>query len=315
MRWLEWFGRLLLDAVIICAAVTPLAAQQENPSATVPVRAVVTVLGRNFSDPPKVGRDDIQVFDGKNQLTVSEWIPAQGDRAALDFAIVIDEESDSSLGLQLNDIKDFIRQMVPAARVGVFYASNGTVTIAKDFTADHEQAAKALRLPLGSVGAYSSDFFSLIDLMKRWPATGNRREMLLVADGINRFRGGFPSDPDVDSAVERAQKSGIIIHTIYANGVGRAGRNFFQINFGQSNLAKLADGSGGEAFFQGTETPIAYAPFLKELASVLKNQYLLTALAKPGKKGGLRRIRVRTEVPGAEISAPDYLYVPSVEGK
>jgi hypothetical protein len=133
--------------------------------------------------------------------------------------------------------------------------------------------------------------------------------MLLVADGTDRFRGDYPESPDVDATIERAQKEGIIIHTIYARGGGRMGRNFFRVNLGQSNLAKIADQTGGESFFQGLETPLAYAPFLKELETVLNNQFLLTALDTPGKKPQLRRIRVRTEVPGADISAPESVWV------
>jgi len=305
---------LFIPWAIVIAVVASPAQQQPNPSATVPVRAVVTVMGKNFTEPPKVTRDDIQVYDGKEKLTVSEWTPAQGDRGALDFAIVIDEESSSDIDLQLNDIKDFIKEMPPTARVAVFYASNGTVTIAHDFTTDHEAAAKSVRLPLGNVGAYASDYLSIIDLMKRWPQTGARREMLLVADGIDRFRGDIPESPDLDSAFTRAETSGFIIHTIYARGVGLAGRNFFRVNLGQSNLSKLADETGGESFFQGFTTPVAYAPFLKQLLFVLNNQYLVTALDKPNKKPGLRRIRVRTEVGGVEISAPENWLVPSVGG-
>lgn len=87
------------------------------------------------------------------------------------------------------------------------------------------------------------------------------------------------------------------------------------MNLGQSNLAKITDQTGGEAFFQGLQTPIAYAPFLKELETVLNNQYLLTALDTPGKKPGLRRIRIRTEVPGTDISAPENLWVGGPEAK
>jgi hypothetical protein len=151
--------------------------------------------------------------------------------------------------------------------------------------------------------------------MKRWPSTGARKELLLVADGIDRFRGDIPESPDLEADIDRAQKTGFVIHTIYARGVGNAGRNFFRVNLGQSNLSRLADETGGEAFFQGTSTPVAYAPFLHELTTALNHQFWLTALAKPEKKGSLRRIRVRTEVSGVEISAPENLYVPGPEGK
>lgn len=314
MHQLTRLAKIILGPTALMLAVFSLYAQQQNPSATVPIRAVVTVMGKDYSEPPNVTRDDIQVYDGKERLTVSEWTPAQGDRGALDFAIVIDEEAGTDLGLQLNDIKDFIKETPSAARVAVFYAANGTVRIAQDFTTDHEAAAKSVRLPLGMVGAYASDYLSIIDLMKRWPATGARREMLLVADGIDRFRGDIPESPDLNSAIERAQKSGFIIHTIYARGVGLYGRNFFRVSLGQSNLSKLADETGGESFFQGTQTPIAYAPFLKQLNFVLNHQYLVTALDKPAKKASLRRIRVRTEISGVEISAPENWYIPAGAG-
>ena len=304
-----------LVAILVIAPSISVKAQQENPSATVPVRAVVTLLGKNYTDPPAVTRDDIQVYDGKQKLTVSEWTPAQGERAALDFAIVIDDELDSTISLQFNDIRDFIREMPPSTRVGIFYAANGTVTVAQNFTADHEAAAKSLRLPFGSVAAYASDYLSIIDLMKRWSNSPGRKEMLVVADGNDRFRGDIPTSPDLETAISRAQTAGFIIHTIYARGVGRVGRNLFSVNLGQSNLAKMSDDTGGESFFQGLDTPIAFAPYLKQLTMVLNHQYLLTALSKPGKKAGLRRIRIRSEVAGLEISAPEYLLVPGPEGK
>jgi hypothetical protein len=310
------FLKLLLALLVTAAAVSVSSAQQENPTATTPVRAVVTVIGKNFSNPPAVSRDDVQVYDGKTRLTVSEWTPAQGEHGALDFAIVIDDEADTNLGLQLNDLKDFIHSLPANAKIGVFYARNGTVQVASEFNSDHDAAAKSLRMPLGTAGAYSSDYLSVMDLMKRWPATGARREMLLVADGVDRFRGDYPESPDVDTTIEHAQKAGIVIHTIYARSGGRMGRNFFRVNLGQSNLSKIADQTGGESFFQGLETPLAYAPFLKQLETVLNNQFLLTALETPGnKKGQLRRIRIRTEVPGVEISAPESLWVPGPEGK
>src|ERR1700683_580945 len=186
----------LLATAILFLVVFGASAQQENPSATVPVRTVTTVLGKNFGPPPAVSRDDVQVFDGKTRLNVSEWVPAKGERGALDFAIVIDDASDTNLGLQLKDLADFIREMPPTARVGIFYARNGTIELAQNFTGDHEQAAKALRLPLGNPGAFGSDYLSLIDLFKRWPESPVRREILLVSDGIDRFRGDFPTSPD-----------------------------------------------------------------------------------------------------------------------
>src|SRR6202041_2881398 len=256
MQALNRLIKITLGPAFLLLAAFSVHAQAENPSATVPIRATVTVVGKNYTEAPKVTKDDVQVYDGKDKLTVSEWTPAQGDRGKLDFAVVIDDDTSTDLGLQLNDIKDFIKETQAGTRVAVFYAANGTVRIASDLTADHEAAAKSVRLPLGNGGAYSSDYLSVMDLMKRWPENGGRREMLLVADGIDRFRGDFPSSPDLDN-------------TIFARGVGFVGRNFFRASLGQSNLSKIAEETGGESFFQGFDTPIAYAPFLKQLNFVL----------------------------------------------
>ena len=183
--------------------------------------------------------------------------------------------------------------------VAVFFASNGTVQAASQFSTDHEAVAKSVRLPLGRVAAYSSIYLSLMDLIKRWPVTGARREVLLMADGIDRFRGD-PFSPDVDTTIERAQRAGVMIHTLYASGIGAFSRNMFQVNYGQSNLAKMADGTGGEAFFQGLQTPISFAPFLDQLNVVLNNQYWLK-FETPRSKRRMARCAASASAPNSEM--------------
>ena len=83
------------------------------------------------------------------------------------------------------------------------------------------------------------------------------------------------------------------------------------MNWGQSNLAQLAEQTGGEAYFQGFQTPISYAPYLEQLADHLNHQYRLEFLARQERGGIYRRIRLETEVPNAELLAADRIYVPS----
>ena len=148
-------------------------------------------------------------------------------------------------------------------------------------------------------------------LNSRLPVTGARREMLIIADGIDRLRGD-PFSPDVDLTVQRAQRAGIILHTLYASGVGRFSRSLTHVGWGQSNLTKIADGTSGESFFQGLQTPISFAPFLEQLDMVLKNQYWLSFVTSRSKKpkGELRSFRIRTEQRNVEISAVDKIFVP-----
>src|SRR5215469_15301219 len=295
---------LLISVLSIFLATLP-ARAQKAPAGSVPITTVVTALGPKYTAPPALSQSDITVYVEKEKQTVDSWIPAQGDKANLELAIVIDDSDRIDLGIQINDITSFIKAQPKTSGVGVFYALNGTVQAASQFSTDHEAVAKTVRMPFGNIGAYSSIYLSIMDLIKRWPVTGSRREMLVIADGIDRFRGD-PFSPDVDSTIQRAQQAGVMIHTLYASGVGRVGRNMFQVNYGQSNLAKMADGTGGEAFFQGLQTPISFAPFLDQLNIVLNNQYWLKFETTRSKKknGELRSIRVRTEQRDVDLSAP-----------
>jgi hypothetical protein len=305
-----------LPILLAAMALLPVHAQERASAPTVPVRMTVTlqVLGEDKST-PEVSSEDVVVRQGKDRLQVTGWTPASGDRAGLDLFILIDDATNPSLGSQLDDFRAFINAQPPTTSVGVGYMRNGTVQITQNFTTDHSQAANALRLPLASSGAYGSPYLSVIDLMKRWPAHPNRREVVMVTDGIDRFRGGpryrglsFIS-PDVDSASLVAQRTGTIIHTIFARGVGRLAGNFWEITNGQNGIAKLSEETGGESYYLGTQNPVSFKPYLDELQRTLDNQRLLDFNAIPGKKSGLRYVELTTKVAGVEFASADGVWV------
>jgi hypothetical protein len=306
------FSSLLVLAVLM-ASVFPAHAQNQPTSPNnVSVTTYVTVLGPKYTAPSALSKADVNVDEGKQKREVTNWIPAQGDKAGLLLAIVIDDADTTDVASQLGDLRNFVTAQPKTTNIGVFYASNGTIQTASQFNQDHEAVAKTLRMPLGYTGAYSSIYLSVMNLIKGWPATGARREILLIADGIDRFRGDYPLSPDVDATVDNAQKAGIMIHTLFANGVGRAGRNSFRVSLGQSNLSRISDATGGESFFQGFQTPVSFSPFLQQLDMVLKNQYWLSYATERSKKakGELRKFRVRTEQKEVELSSADRIFVP-----
>jgi hypothetical protein len=293
----------------------------QTPAPTVPVQMTVTVdvvgEGKRM---PEVSRDDVRVNQGKESRSVTDWVAACDDRAGLDLFILIDDASDTSLGGQLADLRAFVNSQPSTTLVGIGYMRNAVVQIAQDFTTDHAAAAKALRLPIGSTGAYGSPYLSVIDLMKRWPQSTNRREVVMVTDGIDRARRGGPRpyglspiSPDVDTASTVAQRTGTIIHTIYAPGVGRLHHNFWEATNGQNGIAKLSDETGGESFFLGLESAVSFKPYLDRIQKILENQYILTFEAKPGKKAGLQAVRITTPVAGVELAAADNAWVPAAK--
>src|SRR5665213_2969211 len=155
-------------SVFTCTLTSALFLSAQAPVATVPVQMTVTLEVLGGKRMPPVNRNDVMVKQDKGNLTVTDWIAASGDRAGLDLFVLIDDAAESNLGTQLNDLRAFINAQGPATSVGVGYMRNATVQIVQNLTNDHAAAAKALRLPVGSTGAYGSPYLSVIDLMKRW---------------------------------------------------------------------------------------------------------------------------------------------------
>lgn len=296
--------------LVVCACGASVAAGQQSANG-VPAHMVVTVEPHHGSEVPPVNREDVMVYEGKDRDAVTEWIPAQGDRAGLELFIMLDDGADSSLGQQLQDLRKFIDAQPASTKIGIAYMQNGTARIEQNLTSDHAQAAKALRLPMGIRGANGSPYFSLTDLIKRWPESPERREVLMASDGVDLFYGsGDLLDPYVDEAIQNAQRAGILVSAIYTPGVGHFGHSYWQTYWGQLYLAQLADKTGGEAYYIGFNgPPVSFAPYLEDLDHRLSHQYFLTFLAKPPKKAGWQPVKLRTEVPKVDLVSADRIYV------
>jgi hypothetical protein len=316
--------------------------QQKATASTVQVHMVITDQAFNDnSEIPVLRTENVQVKLGKNDLRVEHLIPAKDENAALQLFVLIDDTCDSSIGNNLNDIREFINAQPASTVVGVAYMSNATIQITQNFTADHALAAKAIRLPRGSSSAMDSPYLSLISLVKGWPEQKVRREVLMVSDGIDRLRGdntgtspaAFPApgrpgrspqpasmttmptiSSDADTASNASQRAGVIVHGIYSPGVGRLSRNSWEAQLGQSGVAKIADETGGEYFALGTQSAVSFKPYLDRLQRIFDNQYYLVFQAIPGKKEGLQRVRITTQVANADIAAANNVWVPKAAG-
>jgi hypothetical protein len=300
---------LVLLGVFLVAL--PAFARAQSGTSNVSVTTVVTALGPDYTAPPPITKDDVTVYSKKNKLNVTGWEPAKGPHGALQLAILIDDAvNPSAIGLQFKDLKEFIQDQPSATEVGIFYAQYGTVTTAAKFSTDHDEVAKKLRLTLGRrAGTSPSIYLSLSDLVKKWPGNAPRREILLLTSGLDRLEPGI-QDPYFDAAVANVQKSGVIVHSIYV-GPLRLGLSFFGM-IAQGNLGQITGQSGGDGFFQGVSTPVSFKPFLQQLDTILRNQYLITfeAPASSKEKGELRPINIRTEQANVRLLYPHQVLVP-----
>jgi hypothetical protein len=212
----ELLKRIFLSIVTLTMLVPSIAAQQATAPAGVSASLVVTVEARHGSTLPELHREDVMVYEGHNRDQVTDWIPLQGDRAALELFILIDDGLNTSVDLQLNDLKKFIASQPPTAAIGIGYMRAGDVLVAQQPTTNHDQVVKALRIPLGERGISSSPYIAVSDLIKRWPTQPVRWEILMVSDGTDGLNGAGPTNPYLDQAIADAQKAGVIVYSIYA---------------------------------------------------------------------------------------------------
>lgn len=338
---------------ILALSVRIVHSQGKAPSTTVQVHLVVTDQTFNdSSELPVLRPENIQVRVGKDVAKVEHLIPARDDNGALQLIVLIDDTCEAStLGNNLNDLREFINAQPASTMVGVAYMSNATIQITQNLTVDHALAAKAVRLPRGISSTMDSPYLSLVSLVKSWPEQKVRREVLMISDGIDRLRGdntssspfsaadasrsGFGPSPagtrpgtntmagpstmptisaDADTASNVSQRYGVIVHSIYATGVGRLSRNAWEAQLGQSGIAKVTDETGGEYFALGTQNAVSFKPYLDRLQKIFDNQYFLVLQVTPRKKEGLQRVRVSTEVANADIASANNVWVPASGG-
>lgn len=286
-------------------------AQQTAAEGGIPVHLVVTVEPHKGATAPVVNADEVMVYEGHDRDRVVDWVPAQGDHAALELFLLLDDSSGVNLGTQLDDLRKFIEAQPPTTKIGVAYMQNGIARVVQDLTTDHAAAAKSLRLPLGEPGVNASPYFSLSDLIKRWPETTARRAVLMVTDGIDRYYGtGDLQDPYLDTAIDDALRASVMVSAIYNPDVGHFGHSYWQAYWGQIYLSDIADQTGGEAYYIGfSGPPVSFSPFLEQMSNRFSHQYLLTFLAKPRPKPGWQKIRLATEIHNVDLVSAQKVWV------
>ncbi len=283
---------------------------QSNSPDTVPVTVIASVEAKHGKEVPTINKEDVRPFYGHDRVPVAEWTPLQGDQSGLELFILVDDASDPSVGGQLDDLRTFMEAQPPTTAIGVAYLRDGGMDLRQNLTTDHALAAKALRIPMGLAGGGSSPYLSLTELIKRWPASKNRYEVFMVSPGIDWLQPG-PTDSYLQDTIEQAQRAGVQVYSIYTPHVGHFGHSFWRSNWAQSNLSQLADETGGEAYYQGFQAPISFAPYLDQFANRLMHQYRLTLMMKAENKPAFRHVKIETEVPNAEIVIADHIYVPA----
>ena len=222
----------------------------------------------------QVSASTVTVLDDKG----TESADAIRVREPLNLAILVQDDLVSRVGNELDRTREFIRALPGGSRVLVAYVRSGALQVRQPFTTDLEQAAKALRMPVGStvVSPYNP-YVEVRDALRRFDANdANQNALLLISDGLDISR-GFDYSSSVDSvdlhrAVREAKARKVAIYSFYAPTVGLTSWNRTAISFGQSALNRLSNETGGRAFFQGSDF-VTFDAYFKNLSRTLNEQY------------------------------------------
>jgi hypothetical protein len=307
----SFFAALLLGGLAL-PAVSPLLAQEGAASGP---SSIVTVEPKNkgeLAEPVPANAVKVKV-NGKN-AEVAGWnaYTAKATQPNLQLVLLIDDGARSSLGLHLQEMQRFIAQQPPTTEVAIAYMRNGTAQFTGPFTTDHTQAAQTLRLPISAPGTNGSPYFSLSDLIKKWPVRNpeERREVVMITDGIDRYNGlrYDPSNPYINATIRDSIRNRIVVYAIYYHNAGFADRTGAGINSGQNYLTQLCAALGGDFFFQGFGNPVNFAPYLDQINRKLGNQYELLVTPPAGAKN-IVNLKVQVSAPNTKTQSAQQIFL------
>ena len=281
-----------------------IAANAESRGPGKPVTVPVTIRVKEETELQNI---DLSIHeDGEPQTIIS--LRGIGTSTPITLAVLIQEDLVPSVGNEIKDLADFIRQMPKGSRVMVGYLRTGSLQVKLRFTTDREKAASSLRPPTGFASSSPyNPYVEVIEALRRFDGQPlGRRAILLVSDGLDISRGVDSSSPtqsvDLQRAVNESQRRGVAIYGFYAPTIVAAA-NPALVSNAQSSLLRLSDETGGLAFFQGTGPPVSFRPFIRELDTSLQKQAALTFLSTHLSKG-FHKIEVKSSTPGVRVAYP-----------
>jgi Ca-activated chloride channel family protein len=292
---------LVAAAIVLLAAVAPLAQQATFKSTTSIVPVLTTVLDRNGRLVPNLEREDFVILDnGKPQ----EVVFFQND--VQPFTVVVMMDFSFSMNAHLKLLKaaaeQFILRMLPddKAQVGAF---SDKIMFSGEFTGDRDDLVAALEeLQFGNPTRLYDAIDASIDMLD--DASG-RKIVLVFTDGDDTAsRRGF------GDVLDKARDKEVMVYAIGLQSEFFNGARMQRTRPDRA-LRRLAEETGG-GYFELKQTD-ELAPTFTRVAQELHSLYALgfTPATLDGKE---HRLEVRVSTPGmaararrSYIASPDRL--------
>jgi len=217
-------------------------------------------------------------------LASAKSVSADNDRhrlqaiEPLDLAVLIQDDLVSQVSNELGVTREFIRSLPSGSRVMVGYITAGSLQVRQPLTSDLDKAANSLRIPISTTSsAPYNPYVEVLEALKKFDNGKNAKAVLLVSDGLDISR-GFDSTAaghtlDLERAIKEANRRNVAVFSFYAPSVGLTSHSHLAASYGQSSLNRLADETGGKAFFQGITGFVTFDSYFKQLRETLNRQY------------------------------------------
>ncbi|HKR58834.1 MAG TPA: VWA domain-containing protein [Pyrinomonadaceae bacterium] len=302
--------QLMLLMSCCAAAVGIVGAQQEKPKAspTPPVaaddqtittfirrvRLPITVVDKKGQFVPGLTQTDFLVYEDKQQQQIETFSDDLGEALPLYVAVLMDTSPSTAgkLKFEQESAMNFIQTVVRPRRDRVLFATfDHQIELKQDFTDKLDLLDRAVFgvKKLGTQTALYDAIWQFCDEKLR--SVSGRRVLVVITDGEDTY-----SRADLADAVDIAQRTETTIYVISTK-AGLSGtvpgvRLGEVKNKADNNLVKLAEETGGVAFFTGDMLSLERS--FTKINKELRAQYLVTY--KPVNDrydGSFRRIDVK----------------------
>jgi Ca-activated chloride channel family protein len=260
------------------------------------VRVPVTVLDRKGVPVVGLTRNDFLVLEDKRPVQFDFLGEIRElEKLPIYIGILMDTSSSTAgkLGFEKEAAKNFLYTVTRTRKdYAAFVSFDDEVKLRQDFTRNLdllERAIDGVKKP-GTQTALFDAIWQFCDEKMRGVASP-RRALVLITDGDDTY-----SRARIDDAIAIAQKTDTIIFALSTKG-GFTGSAVPGVeagtvkDSGDKELQKLAEETGGRAFYTGDMLALERA--FKKIGEELRSQYLLTYRPEPPFDGGYRRIEVK----------------------
>ena len=231
------------------------------------VNVVFTVTDKHGRYVKDLKKDDFRVVDDGQPAREIRSFHNETD-LPLQVGLLVDASNSvrDRFKFEQESAIEFLNQVIrPKYDRAFIIGFDVTPEVTQDFTDNTEALSHGVRAmrPGGGTAMYDALYFACRDkLMKATQSGPVRRAIILLSDGDDN-----QSHVSREEAIEMAQRAEVIIYTISTNITGTR-------KSGDKVLERIADATGGRAFFPFQITDVASA--FGEIQDELRSQYALS---------------------------------------